>query len=343
MISPNDWKVFEFHPGICYTEPGDSMYNQEIKERFLEEYDNVAAKKRFLTGLFSNLESCEENAQKDIAEMNRDEVVDTIETLSAEISTVQQILSILRKYVSWCKSNMVFPKVSDDLLELTAKDFDFADALEKSLFRNEFDFLTTLKSVREFNEGYPEPPALCLAWLGLKTKEILALTDDDVDMEKQTITVDNQVVVAGFPDAIAEVLQQYIGCKVSERDHRTGWRQVIKDYSTGMFLKKMLPRGNKEFGKPYGYSQITAAVSKLNARLVEDGKPGRLKFDNVWNSGRYYKLWETEQSGIDVTKPANRPIVEEILRSSKSYYNAIRMYKAYKKAFDLENKIPAQK
>lgn len=341
MIAPNDWKVFEFHPGICYNEPGDSMYNQEIKERFLEESSKNI---RYSTEGFRKVEEAEIKAGKDIAEMTKEESLATLKSMGIiEDSSLRSFLSTFKNYAKWCQDNHVFESTPGGFMVLKSSEIDLSDGIRNTLLQSDLDLLTTLQLVREFNEGYPEPPALCLAWLGLKAKEIIALTDDDVDMERQTITVDSQVVVTGFPNAIAQVLQQYIDCKVSERDHRTGWRQVIKDYSTGMFLKKMLPRGSKEFGKPYGYSQITAAVSKLNAKLIDDGNPGRLKFDNVWNSGRYYKLWETEQSGVDVTKPANRPIVEEILHSSKSYYNAIRMYKAYKKAFGLDEEIPAQK
>lgn len=341
MISPNDWKVFEFHPGICYTEPGDSMYNQEIKERFLA---SGLGSERHSALVFAKGEQTESKLAKDVAEMDKEETLSLMNACGFEgYFIVDSVLSALRRYVEYCEENKVFETIPRGVFDIHASDIDVFASIQTTLFCNDLDFLTTLQSVREFNEGYPEPPVLCLAWLGLKAKEITTLADSDVDMERRKITIGRQTVVTEFSDAIAEVLQQYIDCKTAERDHRTGWRQVIKDYSTGYFLKRMLPRGSKDFGKPYGVSQISTAISKLNNKLVDDGKPGRLKFDNVWNSGRYYKLWKTEQSGIDVTKPANRPIVEEILRSSKSYYNAIRMYKAYKKAFDLENKIPAQK
>ena len=86
----------------------------------------------------------------------------------------------------------------------------------------------------------------------------------------------------------------------------------------------------------YTLENLQKAINKLNKKLEDDGNPARLKPDNVWNSGRYYAMWQAEQSGIDVTKPGNRQIVEDIFRHSKGYYSAIHMYKAYKEAFGLD-------
>ena len=334
MVIPKDWKVFDISPGVCYTEPGDSMYNQEIKERFLSEsMKNI----RFSLEGFRKAEPIETKTGKDIAEMTREESLEVIREIGvSEYSSLRATITAFKNYVNWCQNNRVFKTIPGGFTELKPSDVGLSEELKYTLFKDEEDFLSALKSVREFDQGYPEPPVLCLVWSGLKAKEIIALKDNDVNMETQTVTVDGGIAVSGFSKAVAEVLQQYIDCKVAERDHYTGWRQVIKDYSTDFFLKRMLPRGNKDFGKPFGSSQISSAINKLNKKLEDDGNPARLKPDNVWNSGRYYAMWQAEQSGIDVTKPGNRQIVEDIFRHSKGYYSAIHMYKAYKEAFGLD-------
>lgn len=326
----------DFSAGVCYNLPGDFMYNPEIKERFLQWYDPQNAKRNTPRVAFSIVERGEMQLGKDVAEMTRAEALDTLkQSGTSEYGTVRLAVNTLKKYVAWCQGNQVFPSIPGGFLELKAGDVDFSQSIAETLIRDESDFLSTLSSVREFDQGYPEPPVLALSWLGLRIKEVLSLKENDVDLTTRTITLVGKVLVQGFSDEIHALLEQYVSCKTAERDHRTGWRSVIKDYSTDLFLKRMLPRGNKDFGKPFGYSQMSTAIGNLNDRLKEDGLPGRLTYMNVWESGRYAKLWELEQSGIQVIAPGNRLLVEEVFRHSKSYYSAIRMYKAYKIAFNL--------
>ena len=309
------------------------MYNQEIKERFLNEsFKNIMSSRDG----FRKSEQLEIRTGKDIAEMTKEEAIETISAMDIrEDSSLRSTLVSFKNYVKWCKDNSVFTNIPVGFIDIKPTDINLSEGIKDILFKNEFDFLSTLKSLREFDQGYPEPPTLCLIWLGLKAKEVIALKDSNINMKAQTVTINDEVVISGFSEAIAEVLQQYIDCKVAERDHRTGWRQVIKDYSTDYFLKRMLPRGHLEFGKPYGPSQISSSINRLNTKLEDNGEPARLKPDNVWNSGRYNTLWEIEKTGINITSPENRKIVEKVFRYSKSYYNAIRMYKAYKEAFNL--------
>lgn len=323
----------DFSPGMWYTFPGDFMYNADIKERFLQsESKNL----RYTQEGFRKAEPFETEHGKDLAEMTKEEAVTMMNSIGIiEDSSIRSTLTAFKNYVIWCEENHVFTTIGRGFAVLKPTDIDISESIKAGLFQNDFDFLTTLRTLRAFDEGYPEPPVLCLAWLGLKIKEILALQDGDVNMETRTISINGNAIACGFSDAIAQVLQEFIDCKVSERDHKTGWRQVIKDYSTDYFLKRMLPKGSRDFGKPIGYSQIAAALSRLNAKLIDAGKPPRLKFENVWNSGRYYQMWEAEQSGVDITAKENRLVVERIFRDAKGYYNAIRMYEAYKKAFGL--------
>lgn len=323
----------DFSPGMWYTLPGDFMYNEAVKERFLTEHGLGDGSHRFATNVFAEAERLETALSKDLAEMTVEEATGFMESFAGEVGTAQQTLNILRRYVEWCRDSNVFESVSTGFTTLKPGDLDFSEKLKDTLFRDEIDMLQTIRSVRTFDEGFPEPPFLCLCWLGLKGKECLALKDEDVDLEARAVSVNGEIIASGYSDAIAEVFGEYVACKSAERDHKTGARLVLKDYSTGLFLKKMLPRGHKDFGKPIGSSQMSANLSRLNTKLEDDGKPPRLKPDAIWNSGCYRRLWELESAGIKVK--GNHALVEQVFRHQKNYYNALRMYEAYKKAFGL--------
>lgn len=323
----------DFSPGMWYTLPGDFMYNEATKKRFLAEHSLGDGSHRFATNVFAEAERLETTLSKDLAEMTVEEAADFMKSFAGEIGTAQQALNILRRYVEWCRDSQVFENTSTGFEKLKPSDVDFSGKLKDTLFRDEADLLQTIRLVRTIDEGFPEPPFLCLCWLGLKGKEAIAVRDEDIDLEARTVLVNGETVVSGYSDAIADIFEEYVACKSAERDHKNGPRLVLKDYSTGMFLKKMLPRGHKDFGKPIGYSQISSLVNQLNNRLEEDGKPPRLKPDAIWNSGCYHRLWELESAGIKVK--GNHALVEQVFRHQKNYYNALRMYEAYKKAFGL--------
>ena len=112
---------------------------------------------------------------------------------------------------------------------------------------------------------------------------------------------------------------------------------VRKDNSVNSFLKKMLPENSKKFGKEFTKVQIDAHVNSLATKYEQLGHPRRHSISNVWRSGRLRQLYIIEQqNGIDVTAKENKELLRDVFRNKKNYYDAIRMYKWYKKAFCLE-------
>lgn len=324
---------------LCYTEPGDSMYNQEIKKRFLASYNPGNVKKNAPDSIFSVLESQEIKLGKDLGEMNAEEASEVLHASGFnEYSTMRGVVNTLKHYTEWCLETQAFPVIPRGFFDITAGEIDIAPAVALSLFRDERELLMTLRLVRTFDQGYPEPVICCLAWLGLRIRETLILREEDVDLEARTISINGEIVSSGFSDDIRRVFEQFIDCDSSEREHRLGFRPVIKDDSTPYFLKRMLPENSKYFGMPFTYSQLSAAMGKLNRKLREDGYPDRLQYDDIWNSGCYHRLWELECSGVNVTAPENEPLFLSVFRNSKGYYNALRMYKTYKEAFSLSSK-----
>ena len=312
------------------------MYNENIKRRFLDENKDYISKNRTKVWVFDALcSNYELPHKKDIAEMTRGEALEALETLEVdEISYMRTTISFLRKYVDWCKKEHVFTNIPGGFSLITVDDIDFGKVLGKILFKDDIDLIESIKEVRTLDDGYSDVAILALSWIGLTREEISALRDNDVDLEDRIIYgKSGEIIAMGFSDLICDVLQRYVKCRVSSRGNGLTEMEVIKDLSVNSFLKKMCPRGSKKFGTEYSNVQIASQVNKLAVKYEELGHPRRHTITNVWRSGCFHKLWEIEQTGVDVSARENRPVVEQVFRNKKNYDNALRMHGWYKQAF----------
>lgn len=311
------------------------MYNEDIKRRFLEEYQHQKLDRRS-EWIFSKLgDTYEKTHGKDLAEMSFNEAKAAIESTGIEENaTIRTAISVVKSYTEWCEKNEIFPCIPGGFKKLSAKDIDLSESLKEVLFKDDIDLIESIKEVRTLDDGYSDVAILALSWIGLTREEISALRDNDVDLESRIVYgKSGEIIAMGFSDLICDVLQRYVKCRVSSRGNGLTEMEVIKDLSVNSFLKKMCPRGSKKFGTEYSNVQIASQVNKLAVKYEELGHPRRHTITNVWRSGCFHKLWEIEQTGVDVSARENRPVVEQVFRNKKNYYNALRMYGWYKQAF----------
>lgn len=315
---------------------GDSMYNEEIKRKFLEEFDPKQSRGGGPTAIMQKIGPYEESIGKDIAEMTMQEAQRAI--ISAkfrEYSVLRLAISIFRKYSEWCMKNNVFSDMPDGVRSLKAKDFDLSDGMAENAFKDEEEFFNTLKTIYSFEDGIADVPYLALAWAGLKKKEIIELLDSEIDLDNRVVlNHDGTIMIPWFSDAVFDALTKYVNCKRATRGHHSGVKDVIKDMSVNTFLKKMLMPNSKDFGTHYKQSTIDTHIKDEQNKCSSQPRVFPT-FMNVWNSGRYYHLYSIEQSGVDVYAPENKELVESVFRSDKKYFETIKMYDNYKKAFNL--------
>lgn len=82
--------------------------------------------------------------------------------------------------------------------------------------------------------------------------------------------------------------------------------------------------------------ECISTISRMAKKYQALGYPHRHTYQNVWRSGRYYELYKIEQSGVDIFDRANQPVIEDVFRHKKNYFDILKMYSFYKKAFSLE-------
>lgn len=310
------------------------MYNTEIKYRFLNSLTGEKAKTSYKS-FFTALSKFEEQFGKDLADFSLGEVCRAInDSLITEYATASGYLYYGRRYTEWCISTNAFgrdiiggfQKASDD-------DIDLTDAVGKILFKNLDDLIDSIRIVESLDDGYIEPVVYMLAWMGLQRDEIVALQDSQVDLNRRIIYgTDGRVLVSTFCDEIYDVFCRYQNCKESTRLKGRTEQPVFQDRSTGFFLKKMLSRGSKFISTPYTKGQIDVQLNRFASVYEGKGYPRRHTFMNVWRSGRFYEMWQIDNSGIDVLATGNKSIVMKIF-PNKTYYDVKHMYKFYKKAF----------
>lgn len=287
---------------------------------------------------FSRMEPYETEARRDIAEMNKDECISTISRMGlTEVRSVKGILSTLKLYARWCKKKSVFSAIPGGIFGVVPGDICLTESLGRELFRDDADLIESIKKVIPVDAGYIEYPVFCLNWIGLNNSEIVALKDNDVDLDDRIIYgQDGSIVASGFSDNICDTLRKYRTCKSCMRPKGPGMVQAVKDMSVNSFLKRMVLVGSGEFGKGYSLAAVNSQCSRMAKKYQALGYPHRHTYQNVWRSGRYYELYKIEQSGVDIFDRANQPVIEDVFRHKKNYFDILKMYSFYKKAFSLE-------
>lgn len=308
------------------------MYNRDIKEQFLSEYDGnrvIGARPNFeLIGAY------EEKFQKDLAEMSFDEAVETISNLNiGTYKTAAGVQSFIRSYVKWCDQFSKFKNINLELCSISADDIDCSKRLYELVFRSEDELIKELGSVRPFDEGYPETIAVLLTWVGVKQNEIASVRASDVNLEKQWVYIRDRDLFAKFSDKIADIFRVYEKTKVGYRSAGGDSRPVFRDDSHDRYVRKYLPKGKS--GDPFTSVQFKHLIHHLNSIYADAGNPPKFTGSNILLSGALYRVWELEQSGVDVFSIKNKKAVANAFVAKANLYEILWLYKNYKKAFNL--------
>lgn len=314
------------------------MYNQEIKERFIEEREMHEATRRAVRGMFLRLESGEAYLQKDIAEMNKDEAYNVLAQMKSGFtnSYIYNMRSTLNAYIVWCLDNAVFPVVRDGILQNLRTESNGTIQDTKKYIRDENELIGSLRRIFIIQDGFIEPVLCALAWVGVTKDAMLLMTDDCVDLENRIITNEHgEIIVDGFSDLIYEVLEAYVSCQEGYRGNSSGGYTVYKDNSTGMFLKKFCVKTSKRMGEKYTKGQIEALLNAIKERQYSGDIAHKLNYESVRRSGMCYKLYQLEQTGFDPFLPENAEEVARLFGSYGVVSTVLKHYKTYKKAFNL--------
>lgn len=310
------------------------MYNAEIKERFLSENKNADAGTR---PVFVVMEQYETVLQKDVSLMSVSELPIYLNDskLALELGSIEGAISKLRRYAKWCVSQGFVSPDQSGILQISTDDIDPSGAMSKMFFRDEQDFLYSMRKVADFEDLQNGVIALCLGWLGLSARESVALRDGDVDLVSRTIfDPSGTVIVNGFSDDMARIFELYRATKTATRQNGATPYAVIKDLSHDGFIKRVCSPNSARLGNPVSERQLITYVNKLNQKYAMLGYSPRFSMENANRCGGLYRLWKLENDGVEVLNKQNADIVERVYGHGV-YRKIAWQYKFYKKAFNL--------
>lgn len=307
------------------------MYNEEIKERFLADLSAGKNEKSY-RAKFEAIGLYEDSVCKDLAELS---VADTIKAMqNVRIGTYKSAFSLIsqiRSYVDWCFNNHIFNDVNMDLLSLTVDDVDISESMKKMLFRTDDEFIRELRSARTFNDGYFDVIVMVFSWLGISQDQAMEVKINDVDFESMMVHLPDRDI--HFSEKLGEILWIYSKTKHSTRLNGNGPRAVYRDDSYDLFVRKF--SAPKQLGKKLTKSQLQAALHDLNEIYADLGNEPRFTSGNVLTSGALSRVFELEQSGVDVFLMKNKNAVLDAFVVKAKLYEVLWLYNNYKRAFNL--------
>lgn len=306
------------------------MYNREIKERFLAEYEG--GRKVSSRPNFEAIGEYEMSRDMDLAEMQISDAIEALKCIHIKTyGTAFGVLSMVRNYIKWCSENSVFNGVNTDLLTLTVDDIDASDELKAMLFASEYDLISAMRSVRPFDDGYYDVIVVLFGWLGIPQKQVTSIKINDVDFMNNTVCFDGLNIP--FSEDIKNILHLYSKTKTGTRTKSDGERTVYRDDSYDTFVRKF--SAPKQLGKKLTHSQIEDAVYLLNKAYVEQGNSPKFTSGSVMCSGGLRRVYDLERNGVDVFSIKNKNQVTQAYRVKAKLYEILWLYKNYKKAFNL--------
>lgn len=306
------------------------MYNQEIKERFLSEYEG--GRKVSASTNFESIGKYEELCGKDFAEMSECEAIEALKYVRIKTyGTAFGVLSFVRNYVKWCRENSVFDNLNSSLVSLTVDDIDISDELKSMLFTSEDELIKAMRSVRPFDDGYYDVIVVLFGWLGIPQKQVTSIKIDHVNLSENFLVFEDTEIK--FSDSIRDILSLYAKTKTGTRVQADTVRIVYRDDSYDTFVRKF--SAPKQLGKKLTNSQVEDAVYLLNKAYVEQGNDPKFTSGSIMHSGGLRRVYDLEKQGIDVFSIKNKNAVLQAYRVKAKLYEILWLYKNYKKAFNL--------
>lgn len=265
------------------------MYNQEIKNKFIEECAVYESSAKRAKRLFKLSERFETELGKDLCAMTDEELVGPVECIvGVRLGTQKVDMSVLKRYANWCIENGV-DGACDALTRATGID---PDRMKESSFSGPEHLNQKLNEV--FSPvGDGKPDNLCrgylwLAFFGVDEADSVRIEDGHIDLRNRVIRFEGRE----YPIyEQADVVIRYL-CAANSFFYDFKRREVVIFRAEG---RKIL-RGTGDSPTPNADSMRRMTNRRLAAMPSNDGS--RLKYQGVRLSGVLYRMYlEEKESG----------------------------------------------
>lgn len=327
------------------------MYNERIKEKFLQEIDATNATSSTFRRSFERAAEFEEQLSKDLCEFTSEEFIQLVDKVGGSSThSMYSRLSDLKRYIRWA-SNSETPDLSPNASLLLVQEKDVANAIntyKRKYVKDPKDLKEFLDGVDKCNDVSQDFMGLnkirrVLFWLafsGMQKEDVENVRDSDVDIKHKMISYNSDVYPIYYP-AIKD-FQDLLGMKVM-CTKKTSKKVVVQMSRADGDL---LLRGEAQ---PSFISISTNFRGYIAAATKKDPNTKQLTYDKVRLSGIFFEAYSEElQTGVEPN--FNVQAERELERSDKwapldgeQKYIRIRQrahllrkdYRKWKEAFDL--------
>lgn len=320
------------------------MIHTVLSERGITMYYNDAIKQEYLllkktakrlSTIFEKSKSIEESLGKDLAEMDREDVISFLtDNCPMSPATARLFVASVNAYIMWFRDR--FSKPTGGKIALL--DIDFSNRMSKSYFRNLQELLDEFVCY-DFDVGDQVAPILMFCWMGFNTTETCALLESQVDLKNGIVKDgDGYAIIREMSPEILSILRRYkaVDHAYRQRGQKEMWYTVESPYFIRYF--KPLHAQKDDTGNPYKPSYFVNRCAKAKADYKEQtGRDSKLDVWNVYWSGIYYRLHQYLLTGASTKGREAEYRIKAIMRvnSQVSMSDILRFYDMYKKAFDL--------
>lgn len=270
------------------------MYNEELKNRFMAGYGNSGRGKAAVRDIFRAFEPYEKKRGTDLCALSVEEIESAIDEIKAPHTSNEFFqLMVLKDYSKWCVAQKV-PGACDAASQIQANG---ADTVRKQMVSGPAELQRYLDIV--FDDAAKQTTDircrtyLWLAFSGVKEEDVLKIRSDDIDLPAMRIYLPNGGACPIYPEAS---LALYSAATLKDfaffHPYYTGERRKRVD-------SDILLRGIKSNGS---ITAIRAEVSDGAAKANERGETTqRLSYNRVYMSGEFFRAYEDEQAGCEVS------------------------------------------
>jgi hypothetical protein len=283
------------------------VYNDKQKQTYLDfEGVNTDSLKRY----FIRIEPKEEEHQKDISQMNQEELIDTLQSLNIRREESRgHLLSLMRGYINWVKLHEHgAPNLPNSINTITPESIGSDSAVKDTMIKNPEHLQSLLDDGLDYiNYENRSKITKLLFWLlyqGILLEDMPSLRKDSIDYSNYVIKVSNNKTYQ-IDD---KTIKLWKDCVVISYIEKKNGRSIISKRSDTNEYSKYDLIDNEYLFRPIvgnkGYTNQKSSIHtirKMLSGVFEACDMKSIPARNINYSGIFYKIYLREKEGEKIT------------------------------------------
>ena len=288
-----------------------NLYNEKDKKEYIEfENKNPDALRRY----FQRICEKENEYKKDIYEMSKEELMDTIISLNIRRSDSRShFISLMRGYITWAR---LYEKIKTDSLpidNITPEMISSHDIIKTQMLKNPEQLQEILNNNLDFidyeNRSKRDSLIFWLLYNGLDLEEIQILKKDNLNSKNKIITTKSGKTI----EVDGKIFELWNYCSQMRYVEKKNSKAIYaaRKFNTEEYTKLELVENDYLFRPPTRAKVTNDTIPLTSLRTCiynlfqdeSDDESSDIKISpsNIRNSGIFFKLYSLELNGTEIT------------------------------------------